>query len=164
MSNLHGILNNLVNELTESSSDAVTLPTLGIDPTKLTNDTTRFSYNDTTGNIYRSMTPEQQAAEEEAGRAMDARVAENLANDRLALQHSLGQRTQADLEMDKYAAEQQAAHQREMDRLTDPGLLARMKSEVVTHPWLYGGLGAAALASGAGALALRKRLAKTKNQ
>lgn len=164
MSNLHGILNNLVNELTESSSDAVTLPQLRIDPIKLVDDTARFSYNDMTGNIYRTMTPEQQAEEEKAGLAMDARAAENLASDRLAMQHVPGQRTQADLEADQYAAEQQAAHQREMDKLTDPGLLARMKSEVATHPWIYGGLGAAALASGAGALALRKRLAKTKNQ
>lgn len=128
MSNLHGILNNLVNELTESS----TLPPLRVNPDALTSGVTQTNREE----INNPFSPTLPADDSEWMKDVEARSAESQAMHKLALQHSLGQRTQADLEMDKYAAEQQAAHQREMDRLTDPGLLARMKSEVVTHPWL----------------------------
>lgn len=157
MSNLHGILNNLVNELTESSA----LPSLGgVNPDALTSGVTQMS-REQMNNPYSPVPPADDA---EYMRQVEARSAESRAMHNLAMQHALGQRTQSDLDMDRYVANQQAEHEQMVDKLTDPGLLARMKSEVATHPWLYGGLGAAALASGAGALALRKRLAKTKNQ
>lgn len=122
MSNLHGILNNLVNELTESNWV--------------------ISPEDAAIAAAREARKQQEEAQNKA--------AEEALNQAKATNDAFVQAAQPSL-YDRFGQE-----------ATD--LYNAAKDEVAAHPWIYGGLGAAALASGAGALALRKRLAKTKNQ
>lgn len=169
MSNLHGILNNLVNELTES--------------------TWNVSPADADIAVARVARGQQEAAEQQARREFPY-----LANAASAMgvnvqpvspiTQSFMPKTQEELDQKEQEVLKDIKNQRladEVQRNQDVYDLATSpvgsylphgavetavdaQREIAAHPWIYGGLGAAALASGAGALALRKRLAKTKNQ
>ena len=164
MSNLHGILNNLVNELTES--------TWNITPNENDMQAVRAAMQD-------QEAAKQQARLEYEHKLQTARNEIAAANRQFDTDLKYGQLDPATAEAYKHSQENQAEHAAQMQRL-EPSLMdqARFysnrvgrdisdaynaaKAEVSANPWLYGGLGAAALASGAGALALRKRLAKIK--
>ena len=165
MSNLHGILNNLVNELTES--------------------TWNLTPNDNDMSAVRAGIDQQENAERQAAIEREYKL-------QTALNQIAAKNAQIETELKagrapdvaeflQHSAESQAANDAHV-RAAQPSLYDQAKfyghrfgreatdlyntakDEVSANPWLYGGLGAAALASGAGALALRKRLAKTKNQ